>query len=53
MREARARAVTEGALVLGKQKMSGLTHDELDRLARNIYDEARRSWAGRAARFGT
>jgi hypothetical protein len=28
--------------------MTGLTHDELDRLARITYDEARRSWGGKA-----
>lgn len=48
IREARARAATEGANVLRKQVMPMLTHDELERLARITFDEARRCWAGRA-----
>ncbi|AKV00173.1 hypothetical protein AKJ09_06836 [Labilithrix luteola] len=48
IREARARAANEGASVLGRQSMTGLTHDELERLARITHDEARRFWAGKA-----
>lgn len=48
IREARARAATEGANVLSKQSMSGLTHDELERLVRITHGEARRCWAGKA-----
>src|SRR4051812_40182217 len=49
IREARTRAAVEAARVLSKESMVALTHDELDRLARSTYDEARRSW-GRKAR---
>lgn len=48
IREARARAAREGAKVLSKQSMTGLTHDELDRLARITHVEARRFWAENA-----
>lgn len=44
IREARTRAAAEAARVLVHESMSGLTHDELGRLARLTYDEARRSW---------
>lgn len=50
VREARARAATEGARVLHEQSLTSLTHDELDRLARITYEEARRAWAGKARR---
>lgn len=48
IREARAHAATEGAIVLSKQSMTALTHDELDRLTRITHLEARRFWAGKA-----
>jgi len=44
MREARTRAAVEAARLLTKRSMAALAHDELDRLARITYDEARRSW---------
>lgn len=34
--------------MLSKQSMTGLTHDELDRLARITHVEARRFWAENA-----
>jgi hypothetical protein len=48
IREARARAATDGAIALSKQSMSGLTHDELEKLARVTHLEARRCWAVKA-----
>ena len=47
IREARAQAAMEGERVLRKESMAKLTHEELDRLARMTFDEARRCWAGR------
>lgn len=47
IREARARAASEGARVLSAQSLAGLTHEELDRIARITYEEARRAWTGK------
>jgi hypothetical protein len=48
LREARARASTEGARVLSTRSMPMLTHDEIERIARITFAEARRCWAGKA-----
>jgi hypothetical protein len=42
--EARVRAGAQAARALSERSMSTLTHDELGRVARITYDEARRSW---------
>ena len=48
VREARTRAANEAARVLGQSSMPALTGEELDRLARITYEEARRSWLAKA-----
>jgi hypothetical protein len=48
MAEARTRAAAEARRVLIERSMAALTHDELERLARITYDEARRSWGALA-----
>jgi hypothetical protein len=56
IREARTRGAAEAAKVLTGRSMSGLSHEELERVARITNDESRRSWralssaADRAAR---
>ena len=44
MREARVRAGAQASRVLAAHTMSALTHDELGRLTRLTFDEARRVW---------
>lgn len=45
MSEARRRIDAAAGAELSARAMTGLTHDERGRLARLIYDEARRYWA--------
>jgi hypothetical protein len=42
--EARVRAGAEVGRALSQKSMAALTHDELARVARTTYDEARRAW---------
>ena len=42
--EARMRASAEAGRALARESMTALTHDELGRLARITYDEARKTW---------
>jgi hypothetical protein len=44
MREARTRAVGEAGKLLAARKMTALTHEELERLTRITWEEARRAW---------
>jgi hypothetical protein len=44
MPEARSRVGAQAARILTARSMTALTHEELGRLARLTYDEARRSW---------
>jgi hypothetical protein len=44
MPEARMRASAHASRALVERSMSALTYDELGRIARITYDEARRSW---------
>jgi len=46
MSEARVRATAHVGTVLGKRSMTALTYDEIGRVTRITYDEARRSWTG-------
>ena len=48
VREARTRAANEAARVLTQGSMAALTGEELDRLARITYEEARKSWRQKA-----
>jgi hypothetical protein len=50
MPEARTRAAGEATRALALRSMSALTHEELGRLARITYDEARRSWGALGVR---
>ena len=42
--EARMHASAQAGRALSERSLSALTHDELGRVARITYDEARRSW---------
>jgi hypothetical protein len=42
--EARSRVYAEAAQTLARHAMTALTHVERDKLARDTYEEARRSW---------
>jgi hypothetical protein len=46
--EARVRATAHVATVLDKRSMTALTYEEIGRVARITYDEARRSWTRRS-----